>query len=690
MAWSKAGSTTTSSAVDDMDITSITASKFNEVLLFGIQGGTGCIPKLTFNDNENTVYADTESYNGGTDSVNVSRAYCADWSSEPSGFAVYDIVDIAGEEKLLIGHTVKSGSSGAGTAPSRYEQASKFVPSPTARITSIEAKSVNAGDKYDTDSNISALGSDGVTTPAPNNVQDNSIFVEKDTGKRYWFDEAITNTPTYETNFPSSTGWTLGQMSISNNKLSGTVTSGGSMTYIDISSSNIVDDKWVMRCGLKITGTNTGSLNPLLIGLGDSVTIGTAVYAAGDNIGTFIYTSDGQPYNLRSVDAGGSCGDTIRSTSTPVTNTQYYVEIIKNGASISLRFYDSSDFTDSGSSLPLLQGTNSGCVSGFDYFIVKPYNTGSGSHTIEITDLKVYSGVVNTGSPATWTWSNDKTRGVFGGGHALNVIDYITIATLGNATDFGDLTAVKNNLAGVSNGTRGVFGGGEITGVESNIMDYITIATTGNAIDFGDLTVTRRGIAGVNSSVRGVFGGGYDGSGYSNVMDYITIATTGNATDFGNLTSANNGVTGLNSDTRGVFGGGDQSATVTNVIQYITIASTGNATDFGDLTVAREATGGVASDTRGVFGGGSTGSNSNVMDYITISTTGNATDFGDLSVTRRWTTGVSSTTRGVFGGGYASGHVDTMDYITIATTGNATDFGDLTVARSGIGGVNGS
>jgi hypothetical protein len=25
--------------------------------------------------------------------------------------------------------------------------------------------------------------------------------------------------------------------------------------------------------------------------------------------------------------------------------------------------------------------------------MVKPYNTGSGSHTIEITDLKVYSGV---------------------------------------------------------------------------------------------------------------------------------------------------------------------------------------------------------------------------------------------------------------------------------------------------------
>jgi hypothetical protein len=30
--------------------------------------------------------------------------------------------------------------------------------------------------------------------------------------------------------------------------------------------------------------------------------------------------------------------------------------------------------------------------------MIKPYNTGSGSHTIEITDLKVYSGV----SDLTW------------------------------------------------------------------------------------------------------------------------------------------------------------------------------------------------------------------------------------------------------------------------------------------------
>ena len=149
----------------------------------------------------------------------------------------------------------------------------------------------------------------------------------------------------------------------------------------------------------------------------------------------------------------------------------------------------------------------------------------------------------------------DETRGVFGGGYSsyvngpnysgyavMDVIDYITVATLGNATNFGVLsfgTHGRSNLAGVSSDTRGVFGGGQYP--NSLVMDYITIATTGNTTAFGDLSVARYNLAGVSSSTRGVFGGGYAEGQYgggSNVMDYITIATTGNATDFGDLTTA--------------------------------------------------------------------------------------------------------------------------------------------------------
>ena len=228
-------------------------------------------------------------------------------------------------------------------------------------------------------------------TSKPTNVQVGSRFEETDTRKMYSFNDPLV----VDNDFSSSTGWTLGQMSISSNKLSGTVTSSGAMTYLDLTSTNISDDKWNMRFGLKITGTNTSSLNALFIGLADSTAIGCSVFAAGDHLGTIVYTSDVEPYNLRVVD-GGSSVDFVRSSTTPVTNTQYYVEVIKDGANSSVRFYDSSDFTDSGSSLPLLQGSNAGGVIGFDYFMVKPYNTGSGSHTIEITDLKVYNNSTDT------------------------------------------------------------------------------------------------------------------------------------------------------------------------------------------------------------------------------------------------------------------------------------------------------
>jgi len=276
-------------------------------------------------------------------------------------------------------------------------------------------------------------------------------------------------------------------------------------------------------------------------------------------------------------------------------------------------------------------------------------------------------------------------RGLFGGGKTnsgsteSNVIDYITIDTTGNATDFGDLSTSKNGASGCSNGTRGLFGGGGDAIV--NVIDYITIATTGNATDFGDLTESRYVLGSCSDGTTGVFGGGYSGSA-SNTIDYVTIDTTGNAQDFGDLTVARYGVSGCSNDTRGVFGGG-YSTNYVNTIDYITIATTGNAVDFGDLVNTTYAPGACSDGSRGLFGGGETPTATNVINYITIDTAGNATDFGDLTLARWTLAGCSDGSRGVFGGGLVAGGAEqnVIDYVTIQTTGNATDFGDLTVSR---------
>ncbi len=149
-------------------------------------------------------------------------------------------------------------------------------------------------------------------------------------------------------------------------------------------------------------------------------------------------------------------------------------------------------------------------------------------------------------------------------------------------------------MGACSNGTRATFGGGYISG-SSDTIDFVTISTTGNASDFGNLSLARSDLASCSSAAgRGVFGGGSitDSPYVTDVIDYIDISTTGNASDFGNLVAAATTVAASSDGSRGVFGGGaDANNSGANTIQYIAIATTGNTTDFGDLTAARDSAG---------------------------------------------------------------------------------------------------
>jgi len=231
------------------------------------------------------------------------------------------------------------------------------------------------------------------------------------------------------------------------------------------------------------------------------------------------------------------------------------------------------------------------------------------------------------------------TRGVWGGGYDpdRSTIDFVTISSTGTAASFGSLTTSRRTPGSLSNSTRGIWAGGSAgagAGVLQNIIDYITIASTGNAVDYGDLTIARDGPQGVSSPVRGVFGGGYAAPAHINVIDYITISTLGNATDFGDLVVTVRSCGGCSNATRGIFGGG-YTPTAVNTIQYVTIASLGNAVRFGDLTRVGGPMQAVSSPTRGVWAGGYVpGGETNIIDYVIIPTQGNAVDFGDLTVSR--------------------------------------------------------
>ena len=95
-------------------------------------------------------------------------------------------------------------------------------------------------------------------------------------------------------------------------------------------------------------------------------------------------------------------------------------------------------------------------------------------------------------------------------------------------------------MGGHSSSTRGIFGGGKSSGTDYiNVIEYITIASTGDVTDFGDLLAGNRNFMSTSSHTRGLFAGGNAGGAIVDVIQYITIASTGNATDFGDLSAAN-------------------------------------------------------------------------------------------------------------------------------------------------------
>ena len=486
--------------------------------------------------------------------------------------------------------------------------------------------------------------------------------------------------------------------------------------YKTVGTSNI-GSTWTLDFDFHLTTKiTTGFSQDMFITLSSSSAgSNTTRDAVGIGLSTvvddmFCVMCDGTTYSNGVNDREGSFGWT--------NGTTYYARVIKDGDTVTANFYSNSSRTAI-LKTSTIGGANS--LANLQYFqIANREENSNKSGTVDITTISKIALYNGTTSPPSidekvslskvpigtryeeidtrkiflkgthgWKERNETTydtmvsfRGCFcGGQNSTDTIDYITIETTGDATDFGDLTGNTGAAAGCDNNSRGIIGHGS-----NNIMDYITIGTAGNATDFGDRNNTGDEIGACSDqTTRGIFFGGTAGSRES--IDYITIATAGNATDFGDMTDGRSAPAGLGDTTRGCMGGGS-TGSIVNIIDYITIATTGNATDFGDLTQARRHLAATASETRGVFAGGHATYNN--IDYITIQTAGNATDFGDLVNGRYGIAGVSNYARGVFGSSNVSGTSNQMDYITIATVGNATDFGDLTVARSNAGGVSGN
>ena len=233
------------------------------------------------------------------------------------------------------------------------------------------------------------------------------------------------------------------------------------------------------------------------------------------------------------------------------------------------------------------------------------YTLASGGNGIDFGNL------TSTGRRYTSSFSSS-TRGFSAGGKddpaVTNEIDYCEIAQLNTWLDFGDLTVAALYWSGLSSPTRGFCLVADDPAAQT--INMVTMASKGDAIDFGNQSKTGGYQAAAANSVRGLWAGGYSSTprqsvGHSSSIEAITMASQGTTHYFGDLASATSQYgDGSSTSTRAVFSIGKvaSGSNFVNTIEYVTIASSGSAADFGDMTFP-VAYRGMTSDSHGGLGG---------------------------------------------------------------------------------------
>ena len=98
----------------------------------------------------------------------------------------------------------------------------------------------------------------------------------------------------------------------------------------------------------------------------------------------------------------------------------------------------------------------------------------------------------------------------------------------GKTLAWSQFELVTSNLGGGTGsntglGVRGIVGGYNAWG---NVIEFLTVSTLGNTQDFGDLS-NARNTSGqmVCNQTTMIWGGGYDPTGWVNTIDFVTVAS---------------------------------------------------------------------------------------------------------------------------------------------------------------------
>ena len=404
MAWGKNGSTNLSSAGDNITLSNLTASKTNMFLCHGFASGSNPVMAIQYNSDTGSNYARRGSTNGSVDGTATSGTYAhlsGGGLDTGAGFVVGYILNVPSKEKLSMNFFSNGATIGAGTAPDRGEYTGKWA-NTSDSITTINITNANTGD-FGTNSNLSVLGSE-LTPASATTIETGSIYIDTDTANRWWFDGTYWNMqPTFDNLFStdnmthntSQTAIESGYFRVNHRVGSG----ADDHAYWDLGTT--LSDNWVMRCKFSCTAKSSSASNPntaglfslsasndnnfSVNGLGFKVSIG-----GGGNYDNLFFAggtsnqSGGEGYNF----SGVSDFDNINNA-----GTTKYVEIIKNGTSITMNVYDDEYVT----LYDTFTTTHTGTMTGLRYFTYKNRDDIAGSHTetIHIDDLRIYDGVTS-------------------------------------------------------------------------------------------------------------------------------------------------------------------------------------------------------------------------------------------------------------------------------------------------------
>ena len=317
----------------------------------------------------------------------------------------------------------------------------------------------------------------------------------------------------------------------------------------DIKINNITDRSG--NSGPVFAGISTVSTSAFMVmpsgptefrgGRGRAIVFVGATPSATTLIDAFNTATSGNAFDFGDASAArynngfGGCASATRGVIADGTMMEYVVFSSGGG---------SNDFGDHrlGSSISAGMGHAANGVRGLlagGY--VAPVNLGTIDFiNIATTGSSSLFGEFDDGSTGGYFPMASPTRAVFG--RARQGINYINFTTGGKTISFGSMTGDSRtgHIASCSNSTRGIMAGGESPSPSKvNTITYITLATLGDGVDFGDLTGAKNEHDAVSSSTRGFVVAGNDPSSTKlNVIEFVTIATTGNAADFGDLTQA--------------------------------------------------------------------------------------------------------------------------------------------------------